>query len=135
MLNTYKTAAPLSAMHSTATIVSSLRLAMVFALLTGASLVHAQTAPQKLQPIPEPPAMPANASSAQEDEPEVTIRERSGGEKAEEYRVRGKLYMVKVTPAHGKPYYLIDQRGDGVFTRMDGLDTGLKVPQWVIHSW
>ena len=31
--------------------------------------------------------------------------------------------MVKVTPAHGVPYYLIDESGRGDFTRRDSYDT------------
>jgi hypothetical protein len=30
------------------------------------------------------------------------------------------------------PYYLVDQRGNGQFARMDALDSGLVVPMWVI---
>ena len=67
-------------------------------------------------------------------EPQVTITKR-GEDKVEEYRVNGKLYMIKVTPPHGVPYYLMDVTGDGSMVRRDSLDTGLRVPQWVIHSF
>ncbi len=40
--------------------------------------------------------------------------------------------MMKVTPAHGRPYVLIDHKGDGQFARQDNLDSGLRVPQWVL---
>jgi len=43
--------------------------------------------------------------------------------------------MVKVTPAHGVPYYLLDQDGKGDFTRRDNLDTGTRPPMWVIHTF
>ena len=43
--------------------------------------------------------------------------------------------MVKVTPAHGKPYYLVDTVGKGDFTRHDSYDTGTRPPMWVIHQW
>ena len=33
--------------------------------------------------------------------------------------MNGRLYMVKVTPAHGVPYYLIDNVGRGDFVRYD----------------
>ena len=69
-----------------------------------------------------------------EAEPQVTIIKR-GGNTFEEYRVNGRLYMVKVTPAHGRPYYLIDDRGDGRFTRQDHLDPGVRVPQWVLFEF
>jgi hypothetical protein len=54
----------------------------------------------------------------------------------EEYRMNGKLYMVKVTPAHGVPYYLIDQRGDGSWVRNDAIGgERLSVPMWVIKTF
>ncbi len=53
----------------------------------------------------------------------------------EEYRVGGKLYMIKITPKNGRPYYLIDDRGDGKFARQEGLDSGVRVPQWVIKKF
>lgn len=94
----------------------------------------AQNAPRKdLQPLPEPPPPPPGTSD-ESLEPQVTIVKR-GGETVEEYRIAGKLYMMKVTPAHGRSYYLIDHRGDGSFSRQDSFDSGLRVPQWVIHQF
>lgn len=86
-----------------------------------------------LQPIPEPPPMPAGATGADE-EPEVTITQR-GEDKVEEYRMAGKLYMVKVTPKHGVPYYLVDEHGDGVMARKDTLTSGTRPPTWVIKRF
>jgi hypothetical protein len=42
---------------------------------------------------------------------------------------------MKVTPTQGAPYYLIDERGDGQFVRRDNLDSGLRVPNWVIFRF
>src|SRR6267378_508223 len=86
--------------------------------------------PKDLQPLPEPPPPPKGAELDPALEPQVTIIQR-GTDTVEEFRMQGQLYMVKVTPAHGKSYYLIDQRGDGKFTRQDHLDSGVRVPQWV----
>ena len=63
--------------------------------------------------------------------PEITIRT-EGKTKIEEFRYHGALYMVKVYPPHGKPYYLIDLNGQGQFTRFDGPIPRVLVPQWVI---
>ena len=87
-----------------------------------------------LQPIPDPPPPPPGFELDPALEPQVTIIKR-GSDTVEEYRVAGKLYMLKVTPAHGVPYYLIDEKGDGRMTRQDGLDSGVRPPLWVIHSW
>jgi len=65
-------------------------------------------------------------------EPQVTVRT-EGEQTIQEYRVRGKLYMQRVTPKHGKPYILMDHKGDGTFTKQDNtLDNGVRVPQWVL---
>jgi len=83
------------------------------------------------QPLPEPPSAPAGMELDPALEPQVTIIKR-GEEKVEEYRIGGRLYMMKVTPPHGVPYYLVDYKGDGQFSRQDNLDSGVRVPQWVL---
>lgn len=74
------------------------------------------------------------AESAAPEEPAVTITTEQG-EGIEEYRANGKLYMIKITPKHGKPYYLVDERGDGKFARQESLDSGLRVPRWVLFRF
>ena len=91
-------------------------------------------AERQLQPIPEPPPPPPGFELDPSLEPQVTIQRR-GTETIEEFRIRGRLYMVKVTPAHGVPYYLIDDAGKCEFTRRDELDTRTRVPMWVIHTF
>ena len=88
----------------------------------------------KLQPLPEPPPPPAGMELDPSLEPQVTIR-KGAKETVEEFRIRGRLYMIKVTPFHGVPYYLIDESGKGDFSRRDGYDTGTRPPMWVIHQW
>ncbi len=44
---------------------------------------------------------------------EVIQRVQDNGDVIEEYRVAGQLKVVKVTPARGATYYLMDQNGDG----------------------
>ena len=90
--------------------------------------------PPGLQPVPEPPPPPRGQELDPALEPQVTITKR-GEDKVEEFRLKGKLYMVKVTPPHGTPYYLVDEKGDGRWTRQESLDSGLRVPMWVIHSF
>jgi hypothetical protein len=85
-----------------------------------------------LEEVPPPPPIPEAPEPGAAIEPQVTTRT-EGDQTVQEYRHKGKLYMVRVTPRHGRPYVLVDQRGDGQFTRQDNpLDTGLRVPQWVI---
>ncbi|MCE1242917.1 DUF2782 domain-containing protein [Oryzomicrobium sp.] len=86
-------------------------------------------------PLPNvPPPPPEMAPFDAAIEPEVTIKKRDE-DTVEEYRIRGRLYMVKVTPKVGPPYYLIDDRGDGNFARRDALDSGVRPPMWVIGTF
>ena len=104
---------------------------LLIALTLPAYAEDAKTLPRDLQPIPEPPAAPAGMELDPAFEPQVTILKR-GEDKVEEYRIGGKLYMLKVTPPHGVSYYLVDYKGDGQFSRQDNLDSGVRVPQWVL---
>lgn len=83
--------------------------------------------------VPPPPPLHAD-DQAPEDEPEVTIKKEEN-QTVEEYRAGGRLYMIKITPKHGKPYYLVDDRGDGKFSRQESLDSGVRVPSWIIHRF
>lgn len=105
-------------------------------LLGGFSLtaLAAQPVPGNLEPLPPPPAFDAAADAAPDDEPEVTIIKQTE-QTVEEFRANGKLYMIKITPKHGVPYYLVDDRGDGKFARQESLDSGLRVPRWIIHRF
>lgn len=109
------------------------RILLILALLL-ALPAAAQKEPAGLQPLPEPPPPPEGLNLDPALEPEVTIVKR-GDDRVEEYRIRGRLFMVKVTPPHGKPYYLIDEKGDGRWTRQESLDSGLRVPMWVIRTF
>lgn len=86
-----------------------------------------------LQPLPAvPPPPPEMVPFDAAMEPQVTIV-RNDTETREEYRIRGKLYMVKVTPKVGQPYYLVDRQGDGVLVPSE--INPVRPPMWVIHSW
>ena len=39
---------------------------------------------------------------------------------------------MKVTPRHGRPYFLVPDGTGNVFIRRDSLDTGLRVPLWLL---
>lgn len=94
----------------------------------------AKPVPDNLEPLPPPPVFSPGPDESAGDEPEVTISKQTE-QTVEEFRAGGKLYMIKITPKHGKPYYLVDDRGDGKFTRQESLDSGLRVPRWIIRSF
>jgi len=90
--------------------------------------------PDNLEPLPPPPAFNAAADAAPDDEPQVTITKQTE-QTVEEYRMGGKLYMIKITPKAGPAYYLVDDKGDGKFVRQESLDSGIRPPRWVIHRF
>lgn len=112
------------------------RLFFSLALL-GTAVIATAAEPRRTQPLPPPPApderqaRPATPGS-DPIEPEVTITSK-GTEIHEEYRYNGQLYMVKVIPAKGPPYYLLfDERGR---SRRSDLEPDYVAPSWVIKRF
>ncbi len=92
--------------------------------------------------IPEPPALPPQVESGQMPQvesgqvpqPDVTIVERKN-ETIEQYSVNGHVYMVKIVPRRGPPYYLMDLDGDGELDVRRDSPGDISIPQWVLFSW
>jgi len=80
------------------------------------------------------PTAPQSAIGGDPTEPEINIVEQAEG-MVYEYRVRGRLYMVKVQPQVGPPYYLLDTNGDGVLDVRSSSPMNSSVQQWVLFSW
>ncbi len=117
-----------------------IRYFIVFSLLASLSLVvpagwaadpgkpHPSQGGHK--PLPMPEVRQGNVP-----EPEVTITTTGKNTRVEEYRIDGRLYMIKIVPAKGFPYYLIDTDGDGdLDTRRNDLEGG-PVNQWILFQW
>jgi hypothetical protein len=83
---------------------------------------------------PEPPELPPQVESGEALEPEVTII-KSEEKTVEEYRIDGKLVLVKITPAAGPAYYLVDSDGDGTLDTQEDDPRSASVQQWKIFSW
>jgi hypothetical protein len=82
-----------------------------------------------------PNTPPPSVSEQTEMEPEVTIKHRDG-ETIEEYRINGRLYMIKVMPDKGLEYFLIDSDGNGSLdARSNQLDPQLMIPSWILFKW
>jgi hypothetical protein len=118
---------------------------LLLVLLANPLLLRAaqQAAPDNLEPLPEmpPPPLPESAPPPPTGlideglEPEVKIIKRDDAT-IHEYRVNGRLYMVKVVPVVGPPYLLYDGDGNGSLeSRSHQLDPAPIIPNWVIHSW
>lgn len=65
---------------------------------------------------------------------QVAVRTEKNGDVIEEYRVGGQLRMVKVTPARGPAYYLIDENGDGRLDRSKG-EGPVSPVYWKLYGW
>ena len=117
---------------------TSTRLAFVLAAaLLAAGVAHAQVPPPPPLPAEFAPAVPPPPPDLANDpdlEPQVTIIRREDN-MIEEVRVKGELRYVKVTPRHGRPYFLVPDANGHAFIRRDSLDTQLKVPMWVLFSF
>ncbi|SNR90282.1 Protein of unknown function [Methylobacillus rhizosphaerae] len=104
----------------------------VLALLLPLTAFAAEV-PDNLEPLPEPPPPPPGVQD-EAPEPEVTITKR-GEDTVEEYRINGELYMMKVTPRVGKPYYLTKEDENAGWSRNDGVAQPISIPKWVLFRF
>ena len=111
-----------------------IRLFLALSLMLPMLALAADATPPNLEPLPDVPPPPMGLDNGDVDEPEVTIIKKDG-ETIEEYRINGELYMMKVTPAHGVPYYLQKEDKDGGWSRFDGPEAPLVIPKWVIFRF
>lgn len=106
---------------------SALLLALAAAATSGAP----ESATQDV-PLPEKAQPPPSSDVG----PTVTIRTAENGDVVEEYRLAGQLTMVRITPLHGKPYYLYDDNGNGRLDRTDADHNATVSPvYWTIYEW
>ena len=108
----------------------------VLALLIATPLMADENAklPPDLEALPDVPPPPPGVDLDAGPEVEQRIVIRPEGESVE-YRVGGKIFMIKVTPKIGVPYYLVDHKGDGSFSKQEGPGSGVRPPQWIIHKF
>jgi len=109
--------------------------AFALLLVVGATSAVAQDSPEDNGFLSAPaPTAPSQARSEDLIEPEVTIIE-TDTEVIYEYRANGRLYMVKIQPMAGPPYYMLDIDGDGLLDVQNQNPPELAVPQWLLFSW
>lgn len=87
-------------------------------------------APERMEALPPPQMEPFDESL----EPQVTIVNDERGT-VEEFRISGKLYMVRVVPRVGAPFYLIDNDGDGRMETRRSMGPPVRPPMWVIGTF
>ncbi len=108
-------------------------VASTFGVSTLGLSAYAAERPAQLQPLEDVPPPPKVLEGEPMEEPQITIRKK-GEDTIEEYRVHGELYMMKVTPKSGVPYYLHkeDQGSDWVNV---GPNPPLSVPKWILFRF
>jgi len=112
-----------------------LRLSKLFIItcLSLSVLSTASHAEDKPVDIPPPPAIPDKFEEQSNIKADVTIRK--GKHKVvEEYRINGELYLVRVIPTIGKPYYIRypdGAAGAGIRNELEDI----KTPFWKLFEW
>ncbi|RKT45648.1 DUF2782 domain-containing protein [Thiocapsa rosea] len=105
-------------------------------LLLGLGAAYAQEEPPAAAGggFPEVPTVIPSPITGEPVEPEITIIE-SGDDVIYEYRIRGVLYMVRIQPQFGPPYFLFDTNGDGILDMQENAANNISIPQWVLFEW
>lgn len=97
--------------------------------------VHAQEDEAAAEDPAAPPPLPPKLTDEQV-EPSVNIRTEED-KIIEEYSINGQIYMVKVTPPVGLPYYYLDEDGDGQLELQPGEDglNPVRPVYWKVKEW
>lgn len=103
-------------------------------LVLAAGAASAQDAVGTAQDVPIPKKQPPPAGS-DDPVPAVTIRTAGNGDRIEEYREGGKVYMVRIVPVRGKPYYLYDDDRNGRLDRSDADRHTIAPVYWTLYEW
>lgn len=103
-------------------------------LLSGGRAAAQEESGEAPDPAAPPPIPPKAAGET--IEPAVNIR-REEGKTIEEYSLDGRVYMVKITPAKGVPYYYLDTDGDGTLELQPGEDglNPVRPAYWKVKEW
>jgi len=89
-------------------------------------------------PAADPAAPPPLPPKVKDEDIEPQIRITTEDDKViEEYSYNGRVYLVKVTPDHGVPFYYMDVDGDGQL-ELQKNDNALNPVQpilWKVKQW
>ncbi|KAA2284667.1 DUF2782 domain-containing protein [Arenimonas fontis] len=99
-------------------------------LLLALAAQDARAPAREEAPIPDKVQAPPET----DEPPTVSIRTGENGDVVEEYRIGGRLYMVKITPRRGPAYYLYDTDGNGKLNR-DERGPRVSPVYWTIYEW
>jgi hypothetical protein len=85
-------------------------------------------------PVPPPPEVDVEGAEAPVD-PDISIREEDDQTIYEYRSSEGKLYMVKIVPRGGQPYYLLDTDGDGELDARYLDPESVAIQMWELFRW
>ena len=107
---------------------------LVLWAIAGVAQEDTEAAPSA-EDLERPPPLPPKIQDEQ-IEPTVTIREEED-RRIEEYSHNGQVYMVRIVPAVGEPYYFMDLDGDGQLERDERSRAFQPVEpaMWKIKEW
>jgi len=110
-------------------------IALFLALATVPAVAPEQAPEPQAAPVeaPIPEKLPSPVS--EETAPTVTIRSSDNGDVIEEYREGGRVFMVRITPVRGVPYYLYDDDRNGRMDRTDADKASVSPVYWTIYEW
>lgn len=110
--------------------------ALVLALLAALSAAAQEADPPGEDPAAPPPLPLPPKLTDEQVEPSVRIT-REEDRMVEEYSINGRVYMVKVTPSKGPPYYYFDEDGDGQLELQPGDEAmnPVRPAYWKVKEW
>lgn len=107
----------------------------LISILLATAVTYPAYAEEKAVEVPPPPALPEGYDDNDEDSMKADVVIRKGKKGViEEYRVNGELYMVRITPKKGKPYYIRypdGEKGRVIRRELDDINT----PFWKLFEW
>lgn len=102
-------------------------------LLTGGFNAATAEQPDKEQVFSSESVDPALIDGSLE--PEINIQQFDNRE-VQEYSINDRVYMIKITPSAGSPYYLVDPDGTGEMEyKRDTVGLEVNPPRWTLFSW
>jgi len=110
-------------------------LSFCFLLLTSMVCQARDSVTETTADLPEPPEIPLPVQSGEDMQPDITII-RKGEDTIQEYRRNGQLYMIKIVPKVGPPYYMMDTNGDGKMdVKKNDIDKNTNINMWNLFEW
>lgn len=104
----------------------------VMLAITLPAVAQQPTEPRRAD-VPPPPVY-VGGPNDEKLEPVVTIR-KDGDREVEEYRIRGKLFAMRVKVKGAPAYWLVDPDGSGRMVPGQNIGPSIAVPKWVLMEF